>query len=48
MIEEEKIVIKESFMESQERLKEMIKKLSETINLSDYMKSMKFDITEGK
>lgn len=48
MIEEEKSVIKDSFILSQERLKEMIKKLSETINFSEHMKSMKFDISDEK
>lgn len=48
MIEEEKNIINDSFILSQERLKEALKKISETINFSDYMKSMKFEIKDVK
>ena len=48
MIEEEKNIINDSFILSQERLKEALKKISETINFSDYVKSMKFEIKDVK
>ena len=48
MIEEEKNIINDSFIVSQERLKEALKKISETINFSEYMKSMKFEIKDEK
>ena len=46
MIEEEKIVIHETFAISQQRLQETIRKLSETINISGFIEKMKYELPD--
>lgn len=46
MIEEEKIVIHETFSISQQKLQEYIRKLSETIKNTGYIEKMKFNLLE--
>lgn len=48
MIEEEKIVIHETFAISHQRLQETIRKLSETINISGFIEKMKYELPDDE